>query len=106
MRAAGFERDVKCRPPGIVPAFLRVPERLDFRVRQTRAPMPATPDDFAVFHQYRANHRVRGSRAVTASGEAKGEMNFSQIIQTVTMTDHGLADLLFSRRSKKYSLYG
>jgi hypothetical protein len=37
-----------------------------FRVRQSRAPMPAAPDDFSAFHQHRADHRIRRSRAVAA----------------------------------------
>jgi len=73
VRAAGFERDAKRRAARIETTFLRVMERLDFRVRQARAPMPAAPDDFAIVHQHRANHRIRRGRAVTAPGEAEGK---------------------------------
>jgi hypothetical protein len=54
-------------------AFLRIAERLDFRVRQTRSPVPAAPDDLTAFHQHRADHWIRRSRAVAAPGEPEGE---------------------------------
>ena len=71
--ATWFERDVKRRAAWIVTALLSVAERLDFRVRQTRAPMPAAADDFPAFHQHRADHRIRRSRAEAAPCEPKGE---------------------------------
>src|ERR1019366_5062331 len=72
VRATRFERDVKCRAARIVAAFLRVAERLDFRMRQTGALMPATPDDFPAFHQHCADHRNWRSRAVAAPGKPEG----------------------------------
>jgi hypothetical protein len=56
----------------VLAAFLSIAERLDFRVRQAGAPMPAAPDDFSTFHQYRADHWIRRSRVVTAPGEPEG----------------------------------
>jgi hypothetical protein len=37
---------------------LRVAQRFDFGMWQTRAAMPAAPYDFSAFHQYGADHRV------------------------------------------------
>src|ERR1700739_2374626 len=73
VRAAWFERDKKLRAARMVAAFLRVAERLDFRVRQTHAPMPAAPDDFSTFHQHRADHWIRRSRAPAPPGEPERE---------------------------------
>jgi hypothetical protein len=72
LRATRFERYEKRRAARIMAAFLRVAERLDFRVRSAGAPVPAASDDFAAFHQYRAHHWIRRSRAVTAPGEPEG----------------------------------
>ena len=48
-----------------------VEQRLDFRVRPAGAPMPALADDFALFQQHRADHRVRRGRAITAPRKAQ-----------------------------------
>ena len=72
MRAARLECDVKCRAFGIVAVFLCVAKRLDFRVRQTSAPMPAAPDDFPAPHKQRADHRIWRSFAIAAPGEPEG----------------------------------
>src|SRR5665213_1992928 len=80
MRAAWFERDVKGRAARIEIVFFCVEQRLDFRVRQTRAPMPAAPDDFAAFDQHRADHRIRRSRAAAAPGEPEGEAHEKGVI--------------------------
>jgi hypothetical protein len=63
-----------------VAALLRVAERLNFRVRQARAPMPAAPDDFSAFHQNGADHRVRRSRAIAAPREAQGKEQMMKFI--------------------------
>jgi len=76
--ATGFECDVKRRAARIVTAFVRAAKRLDFRVRQARAPMPAASDDFAAFHQHRADHWIRRSRAVAAPGEAQSRPHPAQ----------------------------
>ena len=72
MGTTRFERDIKRRTARIVPALFGIIKRLDFRVRQTSAPMPAAPDDFTAFHQNRANHRIGRSQAVAAPGEPEG----------------------------------
>ena len=71
--AAGFERHVKRRAARIVATLLRVAERLNFRVWQARAPMPAAADGFAALHQHRAHHRIRRSRAVATPGKPEGK---------------------------------
>lgn len=54
-------------------AFLRVAKRLNFSVRQSCAPMPATPDDLIAFYQRGADHRIWRTQAATTPGEAEGE---------------------------------
>ena len=68
-RATRFERDVKYRAARRVAVFLRVAERLDFRVRQACAPVPAVADDFSAFDQNRADHRIRRRCAEASPGE-------------------------------------
>src|ERR1035441_2094925 len=53
MRGARLQRHVERRAFDLVPACLRLAEGLDFRVRVSRAMMPAPPDDFVPFHQDR-----------------------------------------------------
>lgn len=79
VRGTGFECHVKRRTARVVTALLRVAERLDFRVWQARAPMPAASDDFSALHQNRAYHRIRRSRAVAAPGEPEGEAHESGV---------------------------
>ena len=71
--AAWFKRDEELCAARILAALLCVAERLDFRVRQTRAPVPAAADDFSVFHQYGADHRIwrRGAEAAPGKPESK-----------------------------------
>jgi hypothetical protein len=52
-----------------VSVFHCVVKRFDFCVRQTRAPMPAASDDFPLFYQYRADHRIGRSHAQAPSGK-------------------------------------
>src|ERR1700722_19688375 len=40
-----FERDVEGCSFGTVPPYFGVAQRFNFRMRQTRAPMPSAPDD-------------------------------------------------------------
>ena len=73
VRATGFKRDVNGRALGIVTALLCITECRDFRVGTTRWGGPSAPDDFASFHQHRADRRVGRSRAVAAQREAQRE---------------------------------
>jgi hypothetical protein len=60
--------------------FLPITERLDFRVWFARAPVPAAPDDFAAFYQYRADRRIRRRQATTAPRQTDGLSHVIQII--------------------------
>jgi len=54
-------------------------------MRQTSASVPTAPDDFAAFHQQRADHWIRRSRAVAVPGEPEGvshELGYSIAVQS------------------------
>jgi hypothetical protein len=59
--------------------FVRVTERLDFRVRQTRSPMPSAPDDFAAPNQHRPDHRIRRSLSEATARQAQSQPDIFQL---------------------------
>ena len=60
--------------------FLRIAERLDFRVWFAGTPVPAASDDFAAPHQHRADRRIRRRHAATAPRQTDGLSHVIQII--------------------------
>jgi hypothetical protein len=63
LRATRLQRHVKRRRARIVSALFGVPKRFNFRVRQSRALMPAASDNLTAANQNSAHHRVGRRRA-------------------------------------------
>ena len=78
--ATGFKRYEQRRAARIMAVFLRIAERLNFRVWSARAPVPAAPDEFSALHQYRADRRIRRRCAATAPRQTDGLSHVIQII--------------------------
>jgi hypothetical protein len=47
----------------------RVAQRLDFRMGLPRAPMPTASNNAIIFDQYRSDHGIGRSGAITSSGQ-------------------------------------
>ena len=58
VRGARLKRDIQRGSADIASPALRCAKSFDFGMRQTSAAMPSAPDDFSVFDEHRADHRV------------------------------------------------
>ena len=71
MRATWLQRDIERGTTRTVVALFAVAQRLDLRVRQPRAPVPAASDDFPMLDEDCADQRVGGSLLVRAGRKAQ-----------------------------------